>query len=341
MAHAADPHHPVAFDAEYAAAVQRHLAQARLEGQAEGKAQALLTILVARGVAPSAAQCAGILPCRDLARLERWIARAVTAGVAPPALDAQARRHARAQAQAVVTTLVVRGLALAPAQRARILACRDLARLERWHARACLAPSVAQALGDGPRPAPGARPRAPRRRAVTPEVKRRAEAKAKTLQVILAARGLAPAASQRVRIRACHDPAWLDRCIARAIVADSAAEALGERPRPVPAPGARPAEGADARRQVAQSRAEGQAEGKAEGMAGGLLTVLSLRGLAVSPARRARILACRDLARLERWIARAVTAASAAQALGARARREPPARPRAPRRSHAARCRAL
>ncbi|HEY3356074.1 MAG TPA: hypothetical protein VGQ83_22670 [Polyangia bacterium] len=84
-------------------------------------------------------------------------------------------------------------------------------------------------------------------------------------------------------------------------------------------------------RHLEQSREEGRAEGKAEA----ILTVLALRGLPVSPAQRARIHACRDLARLERWIARAVTAASAAQALGERPRPAPAAPAAAPRRRRA------
>ncbi|HEY3356065.1 MAG TPA: hypothetical protein VGQ83_22625, partial [Polyangia bacterium] len=81
-----------------------------------------------------------------------------------------------------------------------------------------------------------------------------------------------------------------------------------------------------------QCLAEGKAEGQAEGKAQALLTILSARGLALAPAQRARILACRDLAQLDRWIARAVTAPSVAQALGT----APTARSRAPRRRAAA-----
>ncbi len=67
-----------------------------------------------------------------------------------------------------------------------------------------------------------------------------------------------------------------------------------------------------AKRYVAQGRAEGLAEGKARA----LLAVLEARGLAVSEPLRQRILSCSDLARLDTWLARAVTATSASEVLG-------------------------
>ena len=76
-----------------------------------------------------------------------------------------------------------------------------------------------------------------------------------------------------------------------------------------------------ARRYVAQGRAEGREEGKAEGRVEGevagrahaLLAVLAARGLDVPEDVRARIITCPDLARLDGWLARAVSAASAAE----------------------------
>jgi hypothetical protein len=76
-----------------------------------------------------------------------------------------------------------------------------------------------------------------------------------------------------------------------------------------------------ARRYVAQGKAEGMAEGRAEGEAAGrahaLIAVLAARGLDVPDDVRARITACTDLARLDAWLARAVTASSAADVIGA------------------------
>jgi hypothetical protein len=46
-----------------------------------------------------------------------------------------------------------------------------------------------------------------------------------------------------------------------------------------------------------------------------LLAVLAARGLSVSEEQRARIAACADATILERWTARAATAASAEEAL--------------------------
>jgi hypothetical protein len=81
----------------------------------------------------------------------------------------------------------------------------------------------------------------------------------------------------------------------------------------------------------ARGQAEGEARGKAEGLREGeakglregeargkraaLQTVLATRGLALDDALRARIEACNDLTRLDRWLARALTAASAREAL--------------------------
>jgi hypothetical protein len=57
--------------------------------------------------------------------------------------------------------------------------------------------------------------------------------------------------------------------------------------------------------------AEGKAEGNAEGKAAAILMVLAARGVAVDSETRARIAACADADLLDRWIARAATAASA------------------------------
>jgi predicted transposase YdaD len=55
------------------------------------------------------------------------------------------------------------------------------------------------------------------------------------------------------------------------------------------------------------ARAEGRAEGKAEGKAEYVLQVLRARGIDVPDAARERVLGCRDLATLDRWLVRAVT----------------------------------
>jgi hypothetical protein len=53
----------------------------RLEakGEVRGEAQALLTVLGARGIAIDEAARARVLGCQDRVTLERWIARAATA----------------------------------------------------------------------------------------------------------------------------------------------------------------------------------------------------------------------------------------------------------------------
>jgi hypothetical protein len=74
-----------------------------------------------------------------------------------------------------------------------------------------------------------------------------------------------------------------------------------------------------AKKYVAQGRAEGRTEGRAEGRteeaARALLTVLRARGLAVPEAARERILSQKDPERLERWLEKAVIAASVAAVL--------------------------
>ncbi|HEU4412802.1 MAG TPA: HEPN domain-containing protein [Polyangiaceae bacterium] len=65
----------------------------------------------------------------------------------------------------------------------------------------------------------------------------------------------------------------------------------------------------------AEGLRQGEARGEAKGKAAALLTVLAARGLAVDDATRGRIEACADPARLDRWLARALTAASAREAV--------------------------
>ncbi|WP_437533796.1 hypothetical protein WME79_07305 [Sorangium sp. So ce726] len=83
----------------------------------------------------------------------------------------------------------------------------------------------------------------------------------------------------------------------------------------------------------AKGRAEGEAKGRAEGRQDALLTLLRARGLSPSQDDEARIRACADAAKLDRWIAKAATATTVREALGirtpaARARSRTPGRPR-------------
>ncbi|MEV0063666.1 hypothetical protein [Nocardia sp. NPDC050718] len=66
-----------------------------------------------------------------------------------------------------------------------------------------------------------------------------------------------------------------------------------------------------ARRMEAQ--AEGFAQGAAEATADSVITVLTVRRLAVFEAQRARIEQCRDLIQLDRWLRRALEIESAAE----------------------------
>jgi hypothetical protein len=62
----------------------------------------------------------------------------------------------------------------------------------------------------------------------------------------------------------------------------------------------------------AEGKAEGQAEGEAKGKALAVIAILETRGLSAPPEVRERIVACRDLPTLDRWLGRALTAATAA-----------------------------
>ncbi len=82
-----------------------------------------------------------------------------------------------------------------------------------------------------------------------------------------------------------------------------------------------------AKRYVAQGRAEGRVEGRVEGRDEGrslgrmegearaVLIALQARGFAVPEAVQERILAERDQERLERWLKKAIVAASLADVL--------------------------
>jgi hypothetical protein len=72
-----------------------------------------------------------------------------------------------------------------------------------------------------------------------------------------------------------------------------------------------------AKKHQAKGRAEGRNEGRAEGRAQALLTLLDARGLVMSAEQRAVVSACTDSERLDAWIRRAATAATAAEVFGA------------------------
>ena len=60
----------------------------------------------------------------------------------------------------------------------------------------------------------------------------------------------------------------------------------------------------------AKGKAEGKAEGEARGQAKALLVILKGRGLALTDEQRLHILACPDLAVLDRWLDRALLVTS-------------------------------
>jgi flagellar biosynthesis GTPase FlhF len=58
---------------------EQELQKTEQESQARGKAEAVLAVLAARGIVVSDAQRAGVLACRDLGMLDRWLVQAATA----------------------------------------------------------------------------------------------------------------------------------------------------------------------------------------------------------------------------------------------------------------------
>lgn len=86
---------------------------------------------------------------------------------------------------------------------------------------------------------------------------------------------------------------------------------------------------------LVEGQAKGEAKGKAEGKAEALLVMLRARGLRPTREDEVRVRACGDMAKLDRWIERAATAASVREVLGARSS-APPARRRAPARARTA-----
>ncbi|MFI1252034.1 hypothetical protein ACH4TY_35845 [Streptomyces anulatus] len=60
-----------------------------------------------------------------------------------------------------------------------------------------------------------------------------------------------------------------------------------------------------------EGRDEGRVEGRVEGRAEDILRILAVRGVTVPDEARQRITACKDLAVLDVWFERAVTATTA------------------------------
>lgn len=78
-----------------------------------------------------------------------------------------------------------------------------------------------------------------------------------------------------------------------------------------------------------QGRAEGLTQGEVKGKQDALLALLKARGLSTSTEQRSALRACTDSEKLNRWIVKAATAASASDVLGPVSQG---AAPRAPRR---------
>jgi hypothetical protein len=71
-----------------------------------------------------------------------------------------------------------------------------------------------------------------------------------------------------------------------------------------------------AKKYVAEGRAQGRVEGRVEGRAEAVLALLEARGLEVPASIRTHVMACTDLAKIDTWLARALTARTAAEVIG-------------------------
>lgn len=71
---------------------------------------------------------------------EQWVAQGIAKGKA----EGEAKGEAKGKAQAVLSVLEARGLAVSAAQRARVLDCVDLVRLEGWLRKAVTAETAAE-----------------------------------------------------------------------------------------------------------------------------------------------------------------------------------------------------
>ncbi len=60
--------------------------EGEIKGLAKGKAEAVLAVLAARGIAVSDDTRKQVLACRDMTQLDRWLSRSVTATSAPEAI---------------------------------------------------------------------------------------------------------------------------------------------------------------------------------------------------------------------------------------------------------------
>ncbi|MEO7328749.1 MAG: hypothetical protein ABI193_09240 [Minicystis sp.] len=129
-----------------------------------------------------------------------------------------------------------------------------------------------------------------------------------TILVRLMAAG--PLLSQAIADLAALPPAAHERTVARRILLNMK-HALGAKPRPTPAEQEFIVAIHDYWEQARQKGLkEGRAEGRAEEAAHALLTALRVRGIPVPKGAREKILAQRDLKRLQRWLERAIVATS-------------------------------
>jgi hypothetical protein len=157
------------------------------QGEARGEARAILRVLKSRGLHPTLAQRELIESCDDVAQLDTWCDRALTAatvamvfedlsevprtgitykskfvdgwyqqgraageakGKAEGIAKGEARGAARTRAEDIVCILKSRGLEPTRAERELIESCDDLAQLDIWFDRALTATTVAAVFED-------------------------------------------------------------------------------------------------------------------------------------------------------------------------------------------------
>jgi hypothetical protein len=90
----------------------------------------------------------GQVPNRDLDKDEEAFIMAMIKSWEEGRAEARVEARTETQAEAVLTVLRVRGIAVPDTARERILAQRDLEQLKRWLEKAVVASSIAEVLGE-------------------------------------------------------------------------------------------------------------------------------------------------------------------------------------------------
>ncbi len=182
------------------------------EGVVKGKQDALLIVLVARGLSISRLERVAILASDGPAELDRWLARACKAGSVEQLLaDVPARTGCRAR---------------------RKSAEMDATRRWEWLTRVRLAEASRERMTGGHEEREGWRGHLVRDLFVDAVIEGETQGKRDALLLVLEGRGLPVTRAQRAAILGCDDLVELDRWLTASVKAASVPELLAEVPAP-------------------------------------------------------------------------------------------------------------